>query len=170
MWKYLVFFLLFLASRQLQAQFSQAEVSVNGLTCSQCSRSVEMALKRLDFISKVEMDLQEPKALVVFKKDAKINFSRLAKAVRDAGFSVGAVKARLATSADAASACFLDNKIMYFNAGDAVQPNRGSSLLLLDNELISKTELDKYKQQIRRMQPSGCDHQAKKTIPFILLN
>lgn len=168
--KYLVFFLLFLGSRQLQAQFAQAEVSVNGLTCSQCSRSVEMALKRLDFIAKVEMDLQHPTARIVFMKNKAIDFSKLAAAVRDAGFNVRSIKARLDAHSNIVDNCFLDNKIMYFNAGDAGQLKPGSSLLLLGNDLISKTELEKYKKQIKQARPLACDQKAKKDIPFILLN
>lgn len=167
--KYLVCFLLFILGLQARAQFTQAEVSVNGLTCSQCSRSVEMALKRLDFISKVEMDLQQPTAHIVFKKGTAIDFNKLATAVRDAGFNVRSIKARLEAPGNAA-ACFLDNKIIYFNAGDAGQLKPGSRLLLLGNELISKTELAKYKKQIKQLRPLTCDQKAKTDIPFILLN
>jgi len=166
--KYLVFFLLFMAGLQARAQFTQAEVSVNGLTCSQCSRSVEMALKRLDFISKVEMELQQPTAHIVFKKNKAIDFSKLAAAVRDAGFSVRSVKARLGTLDN--GTCFLDNKIMYFNAGNAEPLKAGAHILLLGNDLISKTELDKYKQQIKQLRPVSCVQKAQKDIPFILLN
>lgn len=168
--KYLVFILLFLAGLQVQAQFTQAEVSVNGLTCSQCSRSVEMALKRLDFIAKVEMDLQQPAAHIVFKKGKAIDFSKLAAAVRDAGFSVRAVKAKMAIPDAVTGACFLDNKIVYFNAGDGGLLQQGSSLLLLASDLISKAELEKYKKQIRQVRPLACDQKGKRDIPFILLN
>lgn len=170
MQKYLVFFLLFMAGLQARAQFTQAEVSVNGLTCSQCSRSVEMALKRLDFIAKVEMELQQPTAHIVFKKNKAIDFSKLAAAVRDAGFSVRSVKARLGTPDNGIGTCFLDNKIMYFNAGNAEPLKAGAHILLLGNDLISKTELDKYKQQIKQPRPVSCAQKAQKDIPFILLN
>ncbi|RYD98369.1 MAG: heavy-metal-associated domain-containing protein [Sphingobacteriales bacterium] len=168
--KSLVFFLLFLCSLHARAQFTQAEVSVNGLTCSQCSRSVEMALKRLDFIATVEMDLQQPAAHIVFKKNEGIDFSKLAAAVRDAGFNVRSIKTRFEAPGNVASTCFLDNKIRYFNAGNTVQLNPGTSLLLLGNDLISKTELDKYKQRIKLARPVSCDQKAKKDIPFIVLN
>lgn len=168
MWKYLVIFLLLSGSVTLSAQFTQAEVSVNGLTCSQCSRSVEMALKRLDFIAKVEMDLQHPAAHIVFKKNKAIDFGKLAAAVRDAGFNVRAIKARFGQPGSTLSACFLDNKINYYNVDKVRASAPGSGILLLDKELISKAELDKYKD---RIQNTGaiCDQKAKKEIPFIIL-
>lgn len=156
------------ASLQVRAQFTQAEVSVNGLTCSQCSRSVEMALKRLDFISKVEMDLQHPAAHIVFKKNKAIDFGKLAAAVRDAGFNVGAIRTRFGQPGSAPGACFLDNKTLYYNAGNIQAA--GSGMLLLGKDLISKAELDKYKDRIQKTGSTTCDQKAKKEIPFILLN
>lgn len=170
MWKYLVIFLLLSGSVAVSAQFTQAEVSVNGLTCSQCSRSVEMALKRLDFIAKVEMDLQHPAAHIVFKKNKAIDFGKLAAAVRDAGFNVRAIKTRFGQQGSTLSACFLDNKIKYYNSGNTQAPASGSSILLLDKELISKAELDKYKDRIQNTGSATCDQKAKKEIPFIVLN
>lgn len=169
--KYLVFFLLFLAGLKVQAQFMQAEVSVNGLTCSQCSRSVEMALKRLDFISKVEMDLQEPKAVVVFKKDARINFFNLAKAVKDAGFSVGSIKAKfLPLEMDWHEiGCFNNNGVLYYRKGIDHVANKNYNVLLLGKGLISNAELDKYKHKILEEQKAPCDSKGKTEIPYLLL-
>lgn len=170
MWKYPVIFLLTAASLQVRAQFTQAEVSVNGLTCSQCSRSVEMALKRLDFISKVEMDLQHPAAHIVFKKNKAIDFGKLAAAVRDAGFNVRAIRARFGQPGSTPGACFLDNKTLYYNAGNIQAAGLGTGILLLGKDLISKAELDKHKDRIQKTGAAACDQKAQKEIPFILLN
>lgn len=170
MWKYLVIFLLISAGVEASAQFTRAEVSLNGLTCSQCSRSVEMALKRLDFIAKVEMDLEHPAAHIVFKKNKAVDFGKLAAAVRDAGFNVRAIKTRFGQPGSALNSCFLDNKIKYYNAGNTSSPASGSGILLLDKELISKAELDKYKDRIQKTGAETCDQKAKKEIPFIVLN
>lgn len=169
MLKYLIPFLLFICSVQAQAQFTRAEVSVNGLTCSQCSRSVEMALKRLDFIAKVEMDLQQPTAHIVFKKNKAIDFAKLARAVRDAGFDVRSIKTRLPQSLNDESTCFVYNKIMYYNAGNTQSAHSGAELLLLGKDLISKTELDKHKSHIRQAAHTPCDKNVSKEVPFLLL-
>lgn len=170
--KYLVFFLLFLASWQLQAQFVQAEVSVNGLTCSQCSRSVELALKRLPFVESVAMNLQEPKAVVVFKKNTGINFFNLAKAVQDAGFSVRSIKAKFLPSKNdwTETSCFNSNGTLYYRKGIDNVANKNYNVLLLGKGLISKTELDKYKHKVQEEREASCDTKSKVEIPYLLLN
>ena len=84
-------FFLFCMQRGL-AQFTVAEIGVNGLTCSQCSRSVEMSLLKLDFIKEVQMNLENTNGKITFKKGAEVNMKKIAKAVTDAGFSVGYLK------------------------------------------------------------------------------
>lgn len=84
---YLLLFCL-LISINVSAQVQSIRISINGLTCSQCSKSVEMRLKKLSFISKVDMDLQNTEAKISLKKDAKIDLNKVADAVTDAGFSV----------------------------------------------------------------------------------
>lgn len=143
MLKYLIPFLLFICSVQAQAQFTRAEVSVNGLTCSQCSRSVEMALKRLDFIAKVEMDLQQPTAHIVFKKNKAIDFAKLARAVRNAGFAVGTIVTHYQVQNNE-DVCVINNNTLYYPVKEAKIENGQLKMLLLGKGLISDTELKKY--------------------------
>jgi len=70
------------------AQILSAKVGINGLTCSQCSRSVEMQLRKLSFVKDVDMDLGQTEGTLQFRKGSDIDFSKIAKAVKDAGFSV----------------------------------------------------------------------------------
>lgn len=94
--KKFVFSLLFgLASFTIHAQFTRASLGINGLTCSQCSRSVEMQLRKLSFVKDVIMDLEQTQGTVIFGENKKVNIEAIAKAVRDAGFSVRFVKADL---------------------------------------------------------------------------
>ncbi|XZF16158.1 heavy-metal-associated domain-containing protein [Chitinophagaceae bacterium MMS25-I14] len=65
-----------------------AELGVNGLTCSQCSRSVEMKLRKLDFVKNVSMNLEHTNGTIFFEDGKVIDFTSIAKAVTDAGFSV----------------------------------------------------------------------------------
>jgi len=78
-----------------RAQFAKASIGVNGLTCSQCSRSVEVELRKLDFIRNVSMDLEHTQGTILFKDKAKVNIAAIAKAVKNAGFSVRFLKAEL---------------------------------------------------------------------------
>lgn len=71
------------------AQIQKIAFGVNGLTCSQCSRSVEMELRKLDFIKDITMDLEHTSATISLKNDtAAVPFNKIAQAVKDAGFSL----------------------------------------------------------------------------------
>ena len=72
------------------------DVGVNGLTCSMCSRSVEMSLRKLNFVDSVVMNLETTEGRIYFSKDAPVNFNAIARAVVNAGFSVRFVKLQMA--------------------------------------------------------------------------
>lgn len=94
--KTFVYLLLFFGLSHLAtAQVLSAKVGVNGLTCSQCSRSVEMQLLKLPFVKEVKMNLEQTEGSLQFKQGANIDFSKIAKAVKDAGFSVRFLEARI---------------------------------------------------------------------------
>ena len=90
MWRTILYLSIyfFLIVPQTKAQFSEAEIGVNGLTCSQCSRSVEFSIKKLDFVKEVQMDLEHTQGKINFKPGMKVYIEKIAKAVEDAGFSV----------------------------------------------------------------------------------
>lgn len=94
--KKFVFSLLFgLITISVHAQFISATIGINGLTCSQCSRSVEMQLRKLSFIKDVKMDLEQTRGTIFFKENKKVNIEAIADAVKDAGFSVRFLKAEI---------------------------------------------------------------------------
>lgn len=68
------------------------DVGVNGLTCSMCTRSVEMSLQKLFFVDSVIMSLENTEGRVYFKPGVPIDMNQVSKAVTDAGFSVRFVK------------------------------------------------------------------------------
>src|SRR4051812_38883306 len=87
----LLFFMLTLfvaETAQSSAQFKSAMVGVNGLTCSACTRTVEMSIRKLDFVQDVTMNLENTEGKIVFKENADVDISKVARAVTDAGFSV----------------------------------------------------------------------------------
>ena len=90
--KILVFALLI--SISCKAQFISADIGVNGLTCSACSRSVELSIRKLDFVDDVQMDLEHTSGKVIFKKGAKVDIEKIATAVSNAGFSVSFLRAQ----------------------------------------------------------------------------
>ncbi|HXB41111.1 MAG TPA: heavy metal-associated domain-containing protein [Bacteroidia bacterium] len=81
-------FILLLISFRVSAGLKWVQIGVNGLTCSACSRSVEMSIRKLDFVQDVEMNLEHTEGKITFKPNAFVNFEKIAQAVFDAGFSV----------------------------------------------------------------------------------
>lgn len=160
---------LFLTCNGLHAQFTTADIAVNGLTCSQCSRSVEMSLKRLDFIEEVEMNLQEPTAHIIFKKNKKVDFAKMATAVKDAGFAVRHIKSTYNIEIPSSDACFVYNKQLYYPVSQAKLTQQKLQILLLGKGMISDGELKKMDQKNWVEKPS-CSMTASKKIPFLALN
>jgi copper chaperone CopZ len=77
-----------LFSHSSNAQFVSAEIGVDGLTCSACTRSVEMSIRKLDFVADVQMNLENTLGTITFKAGSAVDIEKLAKAVVNAGFSV----------------------------------------------------------------------------------
>jgi copper chaperone CopZ len=75
------------------AQFIKAELQVNGLTCSLCSKATEKSLRTLDFIEDIKVDLNRNIFLLTFKKEASVNLDQISKKVENAGFFVNNLKA-----------------------------------------------------------------------------
>jgi copper chaperone CopZ len=89
---FLLTLMLTMISSTIDAQIQYAELGVDGLTCSQCTRNVELALRKLDFVQDVEMNIENTKGKILFKPDRSITIEDLSKAVFDAGFSVRYLK------------------------------------------------------------------------------
>ena len=71
------------------AQIESASLKADGLTCSMCSKAIYKSLMRVPFIQKVDVDIEHSVYNISFKPGAPVSPDRLAKAVTDAGFSVG---------------------------------------------------------------------------------
>ncbi len=82
------FFLILLGNLTATAQVIKAEIGIDGLTCSMCSRSTEMSIRKLSFVEDMKMDLESTTGEIFFKKNTEISFEKIVQAVKDAGFSV----------------------------------------------------------------------------------
>ena len=47
-----------LTSIGVKAQFISAEIGIDGLTCSACTRSAEMSIRKLPFVADVKMNIE----------------------------------------------------------------------------------------------------------------
>lgn len=74
-------------------QYKSVEIGVDGLTCSMCTRSTELNIRKLSFVDSVAMDLSNTKGVIFFKKNTEVNLEKIANAVFDAGFSLRYFKA-----------------------------------------------------------------------------
>lgn len=128
------------------AQIESATIGVNGLTCSQCSRSVEMALKKLPFVLKVDMNLAQTIGTVYFKKGENVNLDKLAQAPRDAGFSTRFVKLKLNLSElNQGENCFVvQGKVFYFLQPLAARHSPTGDFQVIAKGFLPKKELRNY--------------------------
>lgn len=90
-----VFAALFSSGYTFAQKISKAELQVNGLTCSMCSRATESSLKSLSFIQSITPDLNRNVFEITFKSDKHVNVDQIRAKVEDAGFSVGSLSATI---------------------------------------------------------------------------
>ncbi len=76
-----------------RAEFVSADIGVNGLTCSMCSKGTEATLKQLPFIDSISIDLNDLVAHVIFKKGVKVSIDEMREMIEEAGFSVRSITA-----------------------------------------------------------------------------
>ncbi len=73
------------------AQVRSATVQVKGMSCPFCAFGVEKKLGRVPGVAKVEVGMKQGVARLEAGKDASIDVRELPRAVREAGFTPGAV-------------------------------------------------------------------------------
>ena len=97
------------------AQLSDVRIGVNGLTCSQCTRNVEMSLRKLNFVQDVEMDLQHTEGKITLKANSRFDPEAIVDAIKAAGFSTRFLTATIDFSAISLldNTCFLLNEDSY---------------------------------------------------------
>lgn len=135
----------------LLAQFSTAKIGINGLTCSACSKSVHLALKKLSFVDSVAMDLKNTEAQIFFKKGSAVDIDKMAKTVVNAGFSVRSVTAfyRFQNKEINNNACVNDGSFnfQFINAGDKTL-NGEVKLIFIGKQYMSDKDLKVYQSSL----------------------
>jgi copper chaperone CopZ len=135
------------------AQFISAEIGVDGLTCSACTRSVEMSIRKLDFVQDVQMNLDNTMGTITFKTGAKIDIEKVAKAVINAGFSVRYLTAVFKTD----NTITVSDNYCFAYGGDTYQFVKVSSTPLqntttfkfLGKEFLSSKDYKKWKADLK---------------------
>lgn len=135
---------------QANAQFETVYIGVNGLTCSQCSRTVEMRIRKLDFVADVQMNLQNTEGKIILAKNKKANMADLAQSVFDAGFSVRYLKAdyNFDNQSFTSGPCFIFKGDEYvFNSPPAALSGK-QTLKFLGKKFMPKSEYKKIQEKL----------------------
>jgi copper chaperone CopZ len=146
--KIFVFCLLsILGAGRAEAQFQKAGLGINGLTCSQCSRSVEMQLRKLSFVQDVRMDLEHTEGVITFKENKPVNIKAIAQAVKDAGFSLRYLDADIKMEGIeiAENGCFQLYGDAYYMLRGTAKDKTALKLRFLGKDFMPKSELKRYK-------------------------
>jgi len=144
-----------------QAQFQTVYIGVNGLTCSQCSRSVEMSIRKLDFVDNVDMNLEHTEGTITLKKNKKADMDKIAQAVVNAGFSLRYLQADLVVdnSIKQTGQCFSYKGDAYEFTQAPKDPLSGVvKLKFIGKKYLSKSELKK----IEPLTDTKCSNAAGK--------
>lgn len=75
------------------AQFTKAELQLNGLNCGLCAKATQNTLKKLPFVNEVKPDLMRNLFVITFKSGEAINWDDISKSVHDEGFFISSLKA-----------------------------------------------------------------------------
>ena len=164
---------LILGLNSLKAQFLWAEVGVDGLTCSACSRSVEMSIVKLNFVDSVVMNLEHTEGKIYFKKNTKVEMDKIAQAVVDAGFSVRFLKAAFlfnagsvffAPSVSGKNQFVYENTIYQFLKPLDKTLSGETTITFIGKKFLSKKEFAHWKNELKNDAPP-----QKEKIYFITL-
>jgi copper chaperone CopZ len=159
-----LFLLVSWVAHQARAQFTTATLGINGLTCSQCSRSVEVALRKLPFVQSVNMNLQQTQCTIMFKQKQAVHIADLAKAVKSAGFSVRFLQARLLTNAIniQSNYCFAFQNDLYRVAKPMNESSSELHLVFIGKDYMPAKEWKKY-----TTLPSPCAPEARYMVDIL---
>ncbi len=86
------------------------ELSIQGMTCASCVRSVEVAIESVDKVSSVQVNLAEQLAIVSVEDDLQKAESDILSAIKQAGYSGSVLKDDTASNTNAEEQLALQKK------------------------------------------------------------
>lgn len=130
-----------------QAQFSKASLQASGLTCSMCSKAVKVALEKVPFVEKVQVDIKNQQYNLTFKSSETVDFDVLGKAVEDAGFSVASLKITAAVNnlqVKKDDHVQIGGRTFHFLSANGQALNGEVTFTLVDRSFVSAKDFKKY--------------------------
>ncbi|MDB5276602.1 MAG: heavy-metal-associated protein [Ferruginibacter sp.] len=141
--KKIILFIAIAASFTARAQVRTVSLQASGLTCSMCSNAINKALKKLDFVQKVDAEIKTSTFEISFKPNSVINFDMLRKSVESAGFTVCAFVANIhfdnVRVKDRQPVIFQDKTFLFVNTGEHIL-NGDKQVKILDKGFVSPKE------------------------------
>ena len=67
-------------------------VSVNGLVCDFCARSIEKMFEKKEAVSRISVDLENMLITIFLKDNQKLNDETIIEIIKDSGYDVTEVK------------------------------------------------------------------------------
>lgn len=67
-------------------------VSVNGLVCDFCARSIEKMFEKKEAVSRISIDLENMLITIFLKDNQKLNDETIIEIIKDSGYDVTKVK------------------------------------------------------------------------------
>lgn len=144
--------ILFISGNTFAQQISKAEVQVNGLTCSMCSKATETSLKSLGFIESITPDLNRNVFVLTFKQDEKVNMDDIKAKVEDAGFSVGDLSATINfknTTVDEAGLAQVDGTVFQFVNAKSKTLDGPVTARVIDKDFITSNAFKKNAAELK---------------------
>jgi copper chaperone CopZ len=133
-------------SAAAKAQVIKVSLQASGLTCSMCSNAINKALKSVDFVDKIEANIQTSNFDITFKPGSKIDFDKLKSKVEGAGFFVSGFIATVhfdnVQLKPGEPVTIGDNTFRLVNAKDLVL-NGDKALRIIDKGFVSSKEYKK---------------------------
>ncbi len=153
----LVFLFLIIANLSF-GQIRSIEISVNGLTCAQCSRHIEKSLQKLTFVKSIAMDLENTTASLLFKDNEVIQISKIKTAIDDAGFSIGKMTAMVDFSIDSVAVGMIQvfpMYTLYFVQCSTKNIDKPTKVQFVDADFLDKKEFKKWSSRIPNAIPDS---------------
>jgi len=149
---FIIFAALFISKVSFAQQITKAEVQVNGLTCSMCSRATETSLKSLGFIDSVTPDLNRNVFVLAFKADQPVDMDQIRDKVQDAGFSIGDLSATMNfknTAVDAEGIAQVDGNVYQFTNTKSKTLDGPVTAQVIDKDFITSSAFKKRAAELK---------------------
>ena len=143
---FLFIILVLLVGVAAQAQVSSVSLQASGLTCSMCSKAVKVALEKVTFVDKVDVDIKNQQYNLTFKNEGTVDFDALKNAVEDAGFSVAKfnVVAKVADQQLTKDTHIkIGGQYFHFLNANAQHVNGRTAFTIVDKDFVSAKEFKK---------------------------